>query len=78
MMTEFRWHLMDGDVPEEGERDYIVMGHKGGLQLAKGYKVLTWRPAAYFYCTKGDAGRRKIETEDVYAWAEIPPLKVSE
>ena len=77
-MAEFKWHLMEVDTPEEGERDYIVMGHKGGLQLAKGYRVPTWCVGTWFYCTKGDKGRKRIEAEDVYAWAEIPPLEVSD
>lgn len=77
-MVEFKWHLMAEEVPKEGECDYLVMGHKGGLQLAKGYKVPTLYLGTYFYCTKGDNGRKRIEADDVYAWAEIPPLENNE
>ena len=73
-MAEFKWHLMADEAPDEGECDYLVMGHKGGLQLAKGYKVPTWCPDTWFYCTKGGKGRKIIEAKDVHAWAKIPPL----
>lgn len=73
-MAEFTWHLMADEVPKEGECDYLVMGHKGGLQLAKGYSTYRHCLGSYFYCTKGNAGRKRIESEYVYAWAEIPPI----
>lgn len=76
-MAEFRWHLMADKVPEDGDGNYIVMSHRGRLQLAKGYRVPTWRLGTYFYCTKGGKGRKVIESADVLAWAEIPPLEVS-
>ena len=77
-MTGFKWHLMADEVPEEGECNYLVMGHKGGLQLAKGYAAPKWRLGTYFYCTKGDSGRKRIDSEEVYAWAGIPSLEVEE
>jgi hypothetical protein len=77
-MAEFKWHLFPMEMPEEGERDYIVMGPKGGLRLAKGFKKAPF--ASYvtheFYCTKGGNGRKVIWDDEVYAWAEIPPLEV--
>lgn len=76
-MSEFKWHLMADEAPEYGERDYLVMGHKGGFQLAKGYRKSRVWDGTYFYCTKGDRGRKRIEAKDVHAWAEIPPLEVT-
>ena len=57
-MAEFKWHLMSEEVPEEGECDYIVMSHKGGLKLAKGYRNTPGLLVeSEFYCTKGGHGR---------------------
>lgn len=76
-MSEFKWHLMADEKPEEGECDFIVMGHKGGLKLAKGFRETPgFLSESEFYCTKGGHGLMTIWSEDVYAWAEIPMQEV--
>lgn len=78
-MSEFKWHLMADEKPEEGECDFIVMGHKGGLKLAKGFRETPgFLSESEFYCTKGGHGLMTIWSEDVYAWAEIPILEVKQ
>jgi len=70
-MSEFRWHKMSDEVPEDGMRDYLVMGPKGGLKIARGYREGHGGPfGAYFKLSKG--GYDFIDANEVYAWAEIP------
>ena len=69
-MSEFRWHKMSDEVPEGGMRDYLVMGPKGGLRIAHGYRGGDGTSGGYFHEYK--TGHGFIDPKDVYAWAEIP------
>ena len=75
-MAEFKWHLMADEVPEYGMKDYLVMGPKGGLKIARGYHEGFNGPlGAHFHRNKNGFGI--IADEEAYAWAEIPPLEVT-
>ena len=76
-MAEFKWHLMDEEMPEYGVKDYLVMGPKGSLRVARGFHQGHLGPlGAYFHGSS--IWSYIIEADEVYAWAEIPPLEVDD
>lgn len=76
-MSNFTWHLMDEEAPEQRENDYLVMGLRGGLYLANGFEHLNDKPErSYFYIVNHK--HHWLWSEKVLAWAEIPPLEVGE
>lgn len=76
-MSEFKWHLMAEEQPEYGENDYLVMGIRGALYVACKYdRYSAGGKGEYFYIQNNRSNF--MDSEKVLAWAEIPPLEVSE
>ena len=76
-MAEFKWHLMDEEMPPFGKCDYLVMGPKGSLRVARGFRRGHLGPLdACFHGSNSWSGI--IEADEVYAWAEIPPMEVDD
>lgn len=65
-MSEFVWHDMDKEQPTKEYGDFIVLGSRDGIYLAKRYTDAPW--GRYFVETRG----RQINADKVKAWAEIP------
>ena len=73
-MAEFTWHLMAEELPEYGKRNYLVIGPKGGLKIARGFREGVGGPfGAHFHTYHNGYGF--IDADEVYAWVEIPPLE---
>lgn len=71
-MIEFVWHDMGEEQPTKEYGDFIVLGSRDGIYLAKRY---TDAPLGrYFVETRG----RQINADKVKAWAEIPAYEVGE
>lgn len=67
-MSNFTWHDMADERPEIGNNDYIVLGIKGGLYLAKRFEGIS-DSDVWFRDTRGN----HLEPDKVLAWAEVPP-----
>ena len=65
-MSEFVWHDMGEEQPTKEYGDFIVLGSRNGIYLAKSYIDAKW--GRYFVETRG----RHIYADKVKAWAEIP------
>lgn len=68
-MSEFKWHDMRAEQPERGSGNYIIVGRRGGIYLARrfeGYGDTVW-----FRDTRGN----HHYPEEVQAWAEVPKYK---
>jgi len=66
-MVGFTWHDMTDDRPARGVGNFLVLGVKGGLYLARrfeGYGNEVW-----FRDTRGN----HLYPEQVKAWAQVPP-----
>lgn len=74
-MSEFRWHLMAEEAPEEGNGRYIIMGQRGALYYADRFEVDTHIDSGgYFHVPNNRCGYKYAR--EVKAWAEIPMLGV--
>lgn len=67
-MSEFVWHDMMDEHPKIGKNDYLVLGVRGGLYLAKRFAE-GYDGKHYFRDTRGN----NLYQEQVLAWAEVPP-----
>lgn len=70
-MNEFVWHDMEDEHPKIGKNDYLVLGVKGGLYLAKRFEESYNGQHYYFRDTRGN----NLYQEQVLAWAEVPPYE---
>jgi len=75
-MAEFTWHKMTEEEPPESVKDYVVMGHNGGLIIANVYGYSRFAGCKEFI--RCGSENTYIPLDEVYAWAEIPPLEEHE
>lgn len=68
-MSEFRWHMMADERPGRDRGNYVVLGVRGGVYLAREYIDESW--GRYFREGHG----HHIDADKVLAWAEVPPLE---
>jgi len=68
-MSEFRWHLMAEEAPEDGNGNYILLGNKGAMYYANRYHDVG------LFHVPNNRDNMKSDNE-IKAWAEIPPMEV--
>jgi hypothetical protein len=74
-VTEFKWHLMAEEAPEEGKGRYIIMGQRGAMYYADSFEVDTHIDlGGYFHVPNIRCGYKNVR--EIKAWAEIPMLEV--
>jgi hypothetical protein len=73
-MTEFKWHLMDEEVPPTGYGHYIIMGRRGGMYYADNFETAPYMSCYHFH-VPNSRDNYKYDYE-VKAWAEIPMIGV--
>lgn len=66
-MSDFVWHEMESEWPAEGRGNYLVLGPKGGVYLAKKF---TGYDSTYWF---KDMNGNHHYTHEVVAWAVVPP-----
>lgn len=70
-VTEFAWHEMRDGAPEDGDAKYLLVGKRGAMYMAHGFKRVGTRDMFYVPNNRSNL----MEFDLVKAWAAIPPYE---
>ena len=71
-MSEFMWHKTADKLPEFGEGRWLLLGNGGGMYVSSRYQGISALRTAFYVPNRRD---NYMYSEQVKAWAEIPPYK---
>lgn len=67
------WHRMADEEPSDEKGKYLLLGKRGAMYLANGFRAWEHSQRKDFYIPNNRSGY--MDFDKVKAWAEVPPYE---
>ena len=76
LMTQPFWHRMADEEPSDEKGKYLLLGKRGAMYLANGFRTWEHSQRKSFYIPNNRSGH--MDFDKVEAWAVVPEMEVEQ